>query len=70
MSFIEGELIPKQILSFYRPQQEAKYENIFKENMTLNFSVEQIQTSQFDTQLPAIFVSSAILCCCGNSIMQ
>jgi hypothetical protein len=35
MSFGDGALIPKQILSLYRPQQRAKNENIFKENMTI-----------------------------------
>jgi hypothetical protein len=35
MSFGDGALIPKQILSLYRQQQRAKNENIFKENMTI-----------------------------------
>jgi hypothetical protein len=35
MNFSDGALVPKQILSLYKPQQEAKNENIFKENKTI-----------------------------------
>jgi len=35
MSCGDGALIPKQILSLYRPQQGAENENIFKENMNI-----------------------------------
>lgn len=68
MSFSDGALIPKQIFSLYRLQHRPKYENIFKENMTLDFSVQKIQTLSFYIQLPAIFVFSAIrvLCCCAK----
>jgi hypothetical protein len=48
MSSSDGAFIPKQTRSFYRSQQEGKYENIFKENMIHNFSVEQIHTPPFD----------------------
>jgi len=72
MSFSDGALITKQIFSLYRPQHRPKYENIFKENMTLDFSVEKKQTSLFYIQLPAIFVFSATLyyAAVRNSITQ